>query len=112
MATTIKSTRVVKTYEYEGEHYNIEGDFTTSEKGNVVSVSGNITKSSAKVGTFNAYDYADEGDLKVNVTGVDFNDLVSVVEACNTFVTEIKPIVETEEPQPSENDGEQPTLQE
>lgn len=103
MATTIKSTRVVKTYEYEGENYNISGDFTTSEKGNVISVSGEITKGNARVGTFNAYDYADEGDLKVNVNNVDFVNLVSVVETCNTFVNEIKPIVEREN---VENNGE------
>lgn len=31
MATKIKSVRVVKTYEYEGENYNISGDLKEGE---------------------------------------------------------------------------------
>ncbi len=104
MATKIKSVRVLKTYQYQGEDYNISGDFTTAESGNVVSVSGNIMKGSAQVGTFNAYDYADTGELKVNVNGVDLDNLVDVVATCNEFVSEIKPQVETQVQEESEID--------
>ena len=97
MTTRIRSTRVVKTYEYEGVDYNITGDFTTSENGNIVSVSGNIQRGNAEIGTFNAYDYNDDGNLKVNVNNVALELLADVVSACEAFVSEIVPAKTEEE---------------
>lgn len=90
MATTITNTRIARTFDHTGENYALRGDYRTNEDGVITSLSANAYKGEEFLGSLNAFDYTEEGGLKVNLNQINLDDAQGIMAELTELMGEIR----------------------